>query len=88
MNIEIIQANMTHDPEEGYVGQVQFRMGENSPEYEITLHSKKGKEWMYGLHFVNEPGGEEEILAVEELLEEDDEIFDHLVEAAKNKLQS
>jgi len=86
--IRIQSASMTHSKEEGYVGQVEFQVEGHKYPYEITLHSTKGKEWSYGLHFLEQSGSEEDILAVEDLLEEEDEYFDQLVEAAKNSLQN
>ncbi|RXZ78310.1 hypothetical protein EBB07_27730 [Paenibacillaceae bacterium] len=77
---------MTHSKEDGYVGQVQFNVEGHRDAYEITLQSKKGKDWSYGLHFLDRSGSEEEIFEVEEQLEEDDELFDLLVDAAKQAL--
>ncbi len=53
----------------------------------MTLQKKRGNDWMYGLIFADGLGKEEEILFVEEQLEEDDELFDTLVEAAKSTLE-
>lgn len=88
MNVQIIKSGMTHSKEEGYVGHVQFTCEGHQVPYEITFHSKNAKEWMYSLIFANESGPEEEILSLEEVLEEDDELFDRLVEEAKSKLES
>ena len=77
---------MTYDKENGYTGQIIFEVKSHKSPYEITLHSKRGKEWSYGLHFSGEPGLEEEIFAVEEYIEENDECFDLLVEAGKKTL--
>lgn len=82
MQMQIRSAGLRHDPEEGYVGQVQFTVEGHPCAYEITLFSKKGREWEYGLHFADEPGSEEHIDAVEDWLEEDDTAFDRLVDAA------
>lgn len=82
MNIEIYAAQLRSDPEDGMVGQVRFRVAEHPKPYEITLFSKKGKEWEYGLHFAEESGSEEMIDSVEAFLEEDDDAFDRLVDAA------
>ena len=52
------------------------------------LHCKaqRGKnDWSYALHFLQESGKEEDIEAVEDLLEED-EWFDMLVDAAQKNL--
>ncbi|WP_346010324.1 hypothetical protein [Paenibacillus sp. SYP-B3998] len=83
--IEIIKASMEHSKEDGYVGHVEFTVKGHSFPYEITLHSKRNKDWSYALNFKKESGKEEDILAVEEMLEED-EYFDKLVEAAQNTL--
>lgn len=85
--IGIIDASMTYSKEDGYVGKVQFRVEGHRNEYEIALHSKRGSEWGYGLFFLNESGKEEQLLALEDELEENDELFDQLVQAAKDKLE-
>lgn len=87
INIQVVDASMTYSKEDGYVGKVQFGVEGHANQYEITLHSKKGKEWGYGLFFLHESGKEEELLALEDLLEEDDELFDFLVETAQDKLE-
>ncbi|SFL80119.1 hypothetical protein SAMN03159341_1107 [Paenibacillus sp. 1_12] len=84
--IQILDASMVYSKEDGHVGKVSFAVENHKQPYEIMLYSKKGKEWSYSLNFLNESGGEEDIEAVEELLE-DDEIYEELVEAAKSKLQ-
>ncbi|MBP1154449.1 MULTISPECIES: hypothetical protein [unclassified Paenibacillus] len=88
MNIQIVKSGMTYSKEDGYVGQVEFTCEGHQAPYEITFHSKKAKEWMYSLNFANESGPEKEILLLEEVLEEDDELFDQLVEEARSKLES
>ncbi len=80
-----MNAKMEHD-ESGYVGNVEFQVEEHKAPYEITLYSKKGKEWMYGLHFLNKSGNEDEIFALEELIDENDTYFDIFVNAAKEAL--
>jgi hypothetical protein len=87
VNLQIHAAEMKQDPETGYVGQVRFSVEDHSQEYEITLFSKKGKEWEYGLHFAGTPGSEEQIAAVEAFLEEDDAAFDSLIESALTALE-
>ncbi|TMV48142.1 hypothetical protein FE783_19520 [Paenibacillus mesophilus] len=87
MKWEIIDAEMVYSKEEGYLGKVRFSLEGQRSRYEITLQSKKGNEWSYSLNFTEESGIEAEIEAAEERLEEDDELFDALVEAAKAKLQ-
>jgi hypothetical protein len=86
MNVEIVEAKMEHSPEDGYLGHVQFTVEGHKKPYELTLQSKRGKEWSYSLNFSGESGGEEEIFLVEEKLEEDDDFFDLLLEAAKSKI--
>ncbi|WP_306010683.1 hypothetical protein MHI37_15450 [Paenibacillus sp. FSL H8-0548] len=87
ININVLEASMTYSKEDGYVGKVHFGVEGQVNEYEIALHSKKGKEWGYGLFFLNQSGKEEELLALEDLLEEEDELFDFLVDTAKEKLE-
>jgi hypothetical protein len=86
MNINIIAARMTYNKDEGYLGHVGFEVEGHKHAYEITVFSKRGKEWDYALMFLNESGSEEDILAVEDVLEEDDELFERIVEAAKKEL--
>jgi hypothetical protein len=87
LRITIQKAEMTHSKEDGYVGNVEFLVETHKEPYEITLYSKNGKEWSYGLHFLNASGSEAEIFAVEELIDENDEYFDQLVDAAKATLE-
>jgi hypothetical protein len=85
--IHILDAIMRHSEENGYVGQTHFEVTGHKKPYEITLFSKKGEDWEYSLHFLHEPGSEEEILALEDELEENDELFGQLVEAAMKKVK-
>jgi hypothetical protein len=84
---QVIDAKMEYDQENGYVGTVAFQFANHKYPYEVTLYSKKGKQWMYGLHFMREPGNEEDLLAMEEFIEEHDEYYDFLIETAKKTLQ-
>ncbi|WP_442604300.1 hypothetical protein [Paenibacillus sp. KN14-4R] len=88
MQINIQQADMSFSKEDGYVGHVQFVVEGHMAPYEMTLQkSKKGKEWNYALNYANESGPEDDIMDVEEEIEENDELFDMLVNAAKDKLE-
>ncbi|WP_028560060.1 hypothetical protein [Paenibacillus pinihumi] len=87
MNVTVIEAHMGWSKEDGYTGQVKFTVEGHQGAYEMTLQKKRGNDWMYGLIFADGLGKEEEILFVEEQLEEDDELFDTLVEAAKSTLE-
>jgi Zn-dependent M16 (insulinase) family peptidase len=87
LKILVQKAHMTHNKVDGYVGYVEFKVDTHKEPYEITLYSKSGKEWMYGLHFLNASGSEKEIYALEEFLDENDEYFDQLVDAAKGALE-
>jgi len=82
MKLEIGSADMKQHEDGSYVGQVRFRVEGHPQAYEITLYSEKGKAWDYGLHFAEESGSEAHIDAVEAFLEEDDDAFEALVEAA------
>ncbi|REK77864.1 hypothetical protein DX130_06325 [Paenibacillus paeoniae] len=86
MTVSILDAAMTYSKETGYVGNVKFNVEGHAHAYEIALHSKRGTEWGYGLFFLNESGKEEQLEELEDELEENDEVFDQLVQAAKDKL--
>lgn len=88
MIIAISKARMNYDAETGYTGQVEFVVEGHKSPYEITMHSVKGNEWSYGLHFLGEPGIEEEIFALDEYIEDNDESFDQLIEAARKTCEN
>ncbi|KIL34782.1 hypothetical protein SD71_17245 [Cohnella kolymensis] len=84
MKVHILGAKMTHAEDTGFVGHVQFEVENHKRPYEITLQSSDGKrDWSYALNFLNEPGSEEEIQAVDEQLEESDAFFEQFVTAVK-----
>jgi hypothetical protein len=87
MNVEILSAEMTFSKEDGFVGKVSFRFENHDQPYEIHLQKLNGKDWGYSLLFLGDSGKEEHILEVEDLLEETDELFDFLVETAKNTVK-
>ncbi len=87
IKVTVIDATMTHSKEDGYVGKVQFSLEGHESQYEIALQSKRGNDWGYGLFFLHESGNEDQLLQLEDLLEEEDELFDFLVETAKEKLE-
>lgn len=82
MNIIIKNANMTYTQEDGYIGKVQFEVENHKEPYEITLQRKKQKHWGYALHYSDVSGPDGDIEAVDEYLDENDEAFDKLVQAA------
>ncbi|MOA25622.1 hypothetical protein D3C78_1463600 [compost metagenome] len=87
VNVNVLGASMSYSKEDGYIGKVQFTVEGHVNEYEIALHSKKGKEWGYGLFFLHESGNEEQLLQLEDMIEEDDELFDFLIDTAQAKLE-
>ena len=87
MRINVLGAEMRRT-EDGYVGSVRFEVEGHRHPYEAALHSKDGKDWAYGLFFMSESGSERDIDRVEAYLEENDEDFDSLVEAAWRTLES
>ncbi len=87
MDINILSAAMEHTEEEGYRGTVKLELEGHRRPYEVTLLSKKGKTWDYSLNFAGEPGPEEQIAEAEAALEEDDDLFDRIIDAAMNRLQ-
>lgn len=82
MSLEILSAEMSRNEDNNYVGRTIFTLENHKAPYEITFFSKKGKEWEYSLSFAGEPGSEEQFLEADELLENDDDIFDQLLDAA------
>lgn len=86
MNVTILHAKMEHQADSGYVGQVQFTLENHKSAYEITFFSKKGREWDYSLNFANESGSEEEFLAADAMIEEDDDLFNQLLDAAEAQM--
>ena len=87
MEISIIHASMTKDDESGYVGSIQFEVKGHKAPYELTLQSKRGRDWGSSLSFLRESGLDEEIDAVDVYLDEDDDAFYRLVQAAKDTLE-
>ncbi|WP_019006789.1 hypothetical protein [Cohnella laeviribosi] len=87
MQVEILGATLKYDEQQGYVGQVQFAVKGHKQPYEMTLQSDEGSEWSYSLLFLNESGDENEIIAVEEEIDRNDELFERLVAAAQESLE-
>lgn len=85
MNIMIKFAEMSRT-EDGLLGKVQFEVDQHQQPYEILLQSKDGRSWGYALHFLHESGPEEEIDALDQYLEENDEVFDMIIEAAEQAI--
>ncbi|MEI7027057.1 hypothetical protein [Paenibacillus sp. y28] len=88
MKVKIVTAAMAHNPGEGYRGSVIFEVEGHKHSYEIMLFSKNGNMWDYTLNFGKDPGIDEEIDVVETALEEDDELFDWLVDTAMESMSS
>ncbi|MEK8126886.1 hypothetical protein WMW72_03085 [Paenibacillus filicis] len=86
MDARIIESVMNHSKEDGYLGRVIFQWKEKPTYFELTLQSKNSRDWNYSLSFAKESGSEEDILAVEARLEEDDELFDALIDSAMQAL--
>lgn len=86
MKLNILQADMHKDDEGAFLGKTIFEVEGHKAAYEITFFSKKGKEWDYSLNYARESGIEAEFMAVEEWIEQDDDGFDELLDAARNTL--
>lgn len=86
MKFTIVDAQMRKDEEGALVGSTVFEVEGHKAAYEITFYSKRGKEWDYSLNYAKESGIEAEFLSVDAKLEEDDDWFDELLEAAQSKL--
>lgn len=82
MNLEIIKAEMKRVEDRSFVGSTVFTLANHSSAYEITFFSTRGTEWDYSLSFAGEPGSEEQFLEVDSLLENDDDVYNQLLDAA------
>jgi hypothetical protein len=82
MEIMIRNVVMSRTDEDGWLGKVEFAVKDHKEPYEIVFHSKDGRDWGYSLHFLDESGPEEEIDALDRYLEENDEAYEMLLDAA------
>jgi predicted RNase H-like HicB family nuclease len=82
MEIMIRNVVMSRTDEDGWLGKVEFAVKDHKEPYEIVFHSKDGRDWGYSLHFLDESGPEEEIDALDQYLEENDEAYEMLLDAA------
>lgn len=87
MSVNIKEAVMRRDEEGHFVGKTVFALEGHGADYEITFFSKKGKEWDYSLSFAGVSGSEEKFLELDGRLEEDDELFDLLLDAALESVE-
>ncbi|OWA34350.1 hypothetical protein B9G55_18740 [Saccharibacillus sp. O16] len=87
MNTKILNARMERREDKSYMGKVEVEVEGHKEPYELTIYSKSGDAWEYSLHFLKESGPEEQILAFEEFIENDDEAFDLLVDAAWDSME-
>ncbi|GIO37350.1 hypothetical protein J41TS12_22110 [Paenibacillus antibioticophila] len=86
MKFNIVEASMHKDSEGAFLGKTVFEVEGHKAAYEITFFSKRGKEWDYSLHYAHESGIEAQLMEVDAALEEDDDWFDALLEAAQATL--
>lgn len=82
MNVTIREASMTKDEENGYVGKVVFEVEGHDAAYEMALQSDKGRDWSYSLLFAGSSGSEEQIETVDAEIENNDELYERLIDAA------
>lgn len=87
MKLHIIEASMNKEADGSYLGNTIFQVDDIEIKYEITLFSKRGNDWDYSLHYADEPGKEELFLAVDAYIEQSDEAFDELLDAAWNSME-
>ncbi|MBP1903926.1 hypothetical protein J2Z32_000543 [Paenibacillus turicensis] len=86
MKINVVAASMKKEADGSFLGKTIFQANEDPTKYEITFFSKRGKDWDYSLHYADEPGNEELLLAVDAHIEQSDEDFDQLLDAAWNSM--
>jgi len=82
MTVQITSADMRRNEDGSFVGKTIFSLDNHKAQYEITFYSKKGSEWDYSLSFAGEPGSEEQFLETDALLENDDDVYNQLLDAA------
>jgi hypothetical protein len=87
MNIEVIDAKLKRNEDKRFIGKVHFNVEGHKEPYELTLDSKNRKDWGYSLHYFAESGPDGEIEKVDLYLEENEEAFNLLVEAAENAFE-
>ncbi len=83
LNIQIINAQMHRNEDKRFIGKVECKVEGHRETYEVTLESKNMKDWGYSLLYLNESGPDGEIEALDQYLEDNDEAFDLLVDAAE-----
>ena len=86
MKFEITHAEMHKSEDRIYLGKTVFVVEGHKEPYEVTFHSKRGRELDYSLHFHAEPGDEEQLLKVDAFLENNDDAFDAVLDAALDTL--
>ncbi|WP_248930902.1 hypothetical protein [Paenibacillus hamazuiensis] len=84
--MRIINVKASHSKDKGYLGHVEVGMDGHKSTYEVTLQSDDSRNWNYSLNFAKESGSEEEIEQLEDLIEEDDDVFNALVDAVLDKV--
>lgn len=82
----IASAQMERQEDGSYIGKTIFKVEGHKVSYEITFFSKRGHDWDYSLHYAEEPGIEEQLLAVDAKIEQEDAWFDALLDAAWDTL--
>ncbi|OZB95220.1 hypothetical protein [Paenibacillus sp. XY044] len=87
MDFTIIAAEMKLDEEQHYVGHTIFTLEGQKSKYEVTFFSKRGNDWDYSLNYADESGVEEEMLQADARLDQDDDLFDALLDAALDTMK-
>lgn len=88
MQINIRHAEMKRREDGSYLGSAHLEVSGHKTPYEVILHSEDGKDWGFAVHFLHSSGPEEEITALEAFIEENDDAFARLVEAAMDTMES
>ncbi|MHA0857224.1 hypothetical protein [Paenibacillus sp. CMAA1364] len=82
MNLQIKHTDMKRNEDDHFVGHTVFSIEGQKDTFEITFFSKRGKEWDYSLNFFKDPGSEEDLMRLDEILVEDDDLYNQLLDAA------
>jgi hypothetical protein len=83
----VVEAAMIRNPKGEYSGFTKFQANQAPTIYELSLASDDGNDWMYNLHFTENSGTDELMDQVSNWIDENDEAFDELLQAALDNVQ-
>jgi hypothetical protein len=87
IQLTVVETAMIRKPNGEYSGYTRFQANQAATIYELSLASDDGKDWMYNLHFTANSGTDELMDEVSNWIDENDEAFDELLQAALDHVQ-